>query len=96
MTIQHKIVWATVSIGSAFILWLALYLVSRYSATNMRRIVPWIRTVRRLASWTTLALLLLIVAGFPSFYAYIFGGFSSVLILIDCWAFDRFAPIKLT
>ena len=94
MTVQHKLVLATISIGSAFSLWAALYLIARYSAVDMRRIVPWIRVLRRLTSWTTLALLLLVVAGFPSVYAYMLGAFSSVVILIDCWAFERFASVN--
>jgi len=36
---EHKPVLATISIGSAFILWAALDLIARYSAVNMRWIV---------------------------------------------------------
>jgi uncharacterized membrane protein len=94
MAIQHKLVLATTFLGPPFILWAALYLIARYSAVNMRRLVPWIRALRRLTSWTTLALLLLVAAGFPLIYACSSLGFSGVVILIDCWAFERFAPVN--
>jgi hypothetical protein len=39
IAMQHKLVLATISLGSAFILWAALYLIARYSAVNLRWIV---------------------------------------------------------
>ncbi len=48
-----------IAIGSVFTLWSALYLIARYSAINTRRLVPWIRVLRHLTSWTTLALFLM-------------------------------------
>jgi hypothetical protein len=96
MAIQHKLVLGTIFLGTPFILWAALYLISRYSAVNMQRLVPWIRALRRLTSWTTLVLFVLAAAGFPLIYACSSLAFSSVVILIDCWAIERFAPVKLT
>jgi hypothetical protein len=77
--VMHKLVAATIAVGSPFILWSALYLIARYSAISMRRIVPWTRVVRRLTAWTTLALFLLVLAGFPSSVTVFLGG----VILID-------------
>jgi hypothetical protein len=96
MAMQHKLVLAMISLGSPFALWCVLYLTARFSAINMRRIVPWIRVLRRLASWATLALFLLVLAGLPSSYAYLSLGFSSGVILIYSWAIKRFDSDQLT
>ena len=96
MTIKHKLVLTAISGGAPLILWAALSLIAGYSAVDMRRLLPWIRILRRVTSWTTLALFLLGVAGFPLAYAEMSLLFSSVVILIDLWAFKRFAPLKST
>ena len=41
-------------IGAPLILWAMLYLIARYSALNMRLVVPWIRTLRWLTWLTTM------------------------------------------
>jgi hypothetical protein len=95
---MHKLVAVTISIGSPFILWYVLYLVTRYSAINMRRVVPWIRFLRWITWLTTGALFLmnLGLARFPSHYAFLSLGFSSGVGLIDSWAIKRFAPEKMS
>jgi hypothetical protein len=92
MTIQHKLVLTTISIGSPFILWAMLYLIARYSAVNMRRVVPWVRTLRWL-TWFTTATLLTMGVVLPHFpYGFLSLGFSSGVMLIDIWVIKRFAP----
>jgi uncharacterized membrane protein len=94
MTVQHKLVLIAISIGPPLVLWAVLYLIARYSTTTMRKLRPWVRVLRRLTSWTTLALFLLVAAGFPLSYAEMSLGFSSVVLLVDCWAFERFGSVK--
>ncbi|MFZ3277612.1 MAG: hypothetical protein WB249_02615 [Candidatus Sulfotelmatobacter sp.] len=92
MTIQHKLVLLTISIGAPLILWAMLYLIARYSALNMRLVVPWIRTLRWLTWLTTMVLLFMgfVLPYFP--YGFLSLCVSLGVMLIDTWAIKRFAP----
>lgn len=92
MTIQHKLVLIAISFGAPHILWLVLYLTARYSAVNMRRLVPWIRALRWLM-WSTTAVLLtvgLVLPHFPQSYGFLSLVVSSGVMAIDLWARSRF------
>jgi hypothetical protein len=69
-----------------------LYVTARYSAIDMRQVVPWIRALRWLAWLTTAVLLLmgLVLAHFPFRYGFLSLRFSSGVILVDRGAVTRF------
>jgi hypothetical protein len=96
--VMHKLVVAAIFFGSPYILFLVLSLIARYSAINMRQIVPWIRALRWLTWFTTAALFLMhfVLARFPSTYAFLALAFSSGVILIDIWASARFVPERIS
>jgi len=90
MAIQHKLVLALIFFGSPYVPLLALYLTARYSAINIRIIVPWIRALRWL-TWLTTGVLLLIGIVRPHFpYGFLSLGVSSGVMAIDLWAHARF------
>jgi hypothetical protein len=90
--VLHKLVLATIFLGSPYILLLVLYLTARYSAIAMRQVVPWITALRWLTWLTTAVLLLmgLVLAHFPLSYGFLSLCFSSGVILVDGWAVHRF------
>jgi hypothetical protein len=92
--VMHKLVLASIFFGTPYILLLVLYLIARYSAVDMRRIVPWIRVLRWLTCFTTGVLLTmgLVLPHFPQSYGFLSLAFSSGVISIDSWAIKRFAP----
>jgi hypothetical protein len=96
--LMDKLAAASMSIGSPYILWLALYLIARYSAINMRRVVPWIRALRWFTWFTTGAMFLMhfLSVRFPAIYAFLSLGFSSGVMLVDTWAIRRFAPERIS
>jgi hypothetical protein len=93
----YKILLASACLGAPFMLWLALYVVARYSAINMRRTVPWVRAIRWATWLTTLVLFLVhfVWSHFPAMYAFLSLSFSSGVILVDSWAIRRFAPERV-
>jgi hypothetical protein len=97
MAMQHKLVLVTTFFGAPYILWLVLFLIARYSAFNMRRIVPWVRVLRRV-TWSATPVLFLmcfVLARLPSIYFFLSVGFSSGMIAIHRWAIKRFAPERI-
>jgi hypothetical protein len=96
--LMDKLAEASMSIGSPYILWLALYLIARYSAVNMRRVVPWVRALRWFSWFTTGAMFLvhLLSTRFPAIYGFLSLGFSSGIIFVDTWATRRFAPERIS
>ena len=94
---QHKLVLVTIFFGVPDVLWLVLFMIARYSAFNMRRIVPWLR-VLRWGTWFTTSVLFLmcfVLARVPSIYFFLSLGFSSGMIPIHRWAVKRFAPERI-
>jgi len=97
MAMQHKLMLATIFFGAPYILWLVLYLIARYSAINMRRIVLWVGVLRWVTLFATLVLFLMCfgLMRLPLIYYFLSLGFSSGMIPIHRWVIKRFAPERV-
>jgi hypothetical protein len=80
--------------ASPLIVWLALYMTSRWWSVNLRPVLPWLRALRWVAWGLAIALLINHLAHdhFPISYAIAMGSVQLGLSFPESWVKRRFAP----
>ena len=96
--LTRKLIAFLIAFGSPFVLWCALYLKARRSATDMQLTVVWIGALRWVSWLITVGLFMMyyVFARFPVKYAFLSLGFTAGVMLVDLWARSRFGRDRST
>jgi ABC-type maltose transport system permease subunit len=96
MTIPTKYLIFFICLATPFLLWIALYAMSRRVPQKMSPVVVFVRMLRWVSSVTTVVafLLYLSVKSFPRPTPWCAFAFSSGIVLVDLWISERFAPVS--